>query len=273
MNEEEQILAVLKEGFEKELFEAALYNLRDTNNKLRYNNFAYAMRELLRNFLHRHAPDDCVKNCEWYLRDSSEPEVTRRQRVKYFLQGGLSDEYVLNQLEINDAKDIEKLIKQINNLSKYTHINPGIFNINEDTVKKLRDKILGVVNIIFNNFEKYREKLKEKLSHNVYEFNLEFLKETIINRIDQLATHYSVEDIDMDLKVTNINDSDIEFSVKGTIDVILQYGSNSDVRNDLGGVDSDSFPFEISLSSSTGSPDDLDVIEGSFRVDTSSFYK
>ncbi|WP_414863271.1 hypothetical protein [Pseudomonas chlororaphis] len=41
-------------------------NLEDKQNKLRFNNFAYAMRELARHVLKRLAPDDKVLKCAWY---------------------------------------------------------------------------------------------------------------------------------------------------------------------------------------------------------------
>ena len=56
----------LKTAFEKDLLEAALANLNDSNNKLRLNNFAYAARELTRHFLERLAPDKEVLGAPWF---------------------------------------------------------------------------------------------------------------------------------------------------------------------------------------------------------------
>ena len=50
----------LSEKFEKQLFHAALANLEDSKNPIRFNNFAYATRELVRQILSRLAPDDEV---------------------------------------------------------------------------------------------------------------------------------------------------------------------------------------------------------------------
>ena len=65
-NLREIIESRLVDGFEKELFHAALYNLDDVNNRLRFNNFAYAMRELVRHVLDRLAPDVEVLGCSWW---------------------------------------------------------------------------------------------------------------------------------------------------------------------------------------------------------------
>jgi len=50
----------LKTDFEKNLFEAAFYNLLDIHNPLRFNNFSYVIRELIDHILRRLAPDECV---------------------------------------------------------------------------------------------------------------------------------------------------------------------------------------------------------------------
>lgn len=44
------IKRLLKSQFETDLFEASLASLNKTGNKLRYNNFAYSIRELSRHF-------------------------------------------------------------------------------------------------------------------------------------------------------------------------------------------------------------------------------
>ena len=50
---ESTILQHLAPGFEQKLFLAAIANVDDTSNKLRLNNFAYSMRELIRIVLER----------------------------------------------------------------------------------------------------------------------------------------------------------------------------------------------------------------------------
>lgn len=52
--------ARLKTDFEQRLFEATINNLFDAYNPLRFNNFAYATRELVRHILTRIAPDKGV---------------------------------------------------------------------------------------------------------------------------------------------------------------------------------------------------------------------
>lgn len=54
------IEAALAAGFEKQLYQAAVANLKDSTSPLRLNNFAYAMREVVRHLLARLAPDSSV---------------------------------------------------------------------------------------------------------------------------------------------------------------------------------------------------------------------
>ena len=63
---ERAIKRYLDGDFEKRLISSCLKNLLDTNNELRFNNFAYSIRELSRHILHRLAPDEKVLNCSWY---------------------------------------------------------------------------------------------------------------------------------------------------------------------------------------------------------------
>jgi len=140
----DQILPYLKTSFEKELFEAAWVNLNDSNNKLRLNNFAYAMRELTRHFLARLAPDGEVLKAPWFK--ATDPEhpnmVTREQRIRYAIQGYLTDEYREKTLQISLVEISRNLIKSIDGLNKYTHVNPKTFNVDDSTISDVSLNIL-----------------------------------------------------------------------------------------------------------------------------------
>ena len=57
--------ALVKTKFEHDLCDAAFDNL-NVKNRLRFNNFAYSIRELTRHILYRLAPDVDIKCCSWY---------------------------------------------------------------------------------------------------------------------------------------------------------------------------------------------------------------
>lgn len=147
----DQLIENLSEGFERELYQAAMSNLDDECNKLRFNNFAYAMRELVRHVLCRLAPDSSVVQCDWYKNETMKlGGVTRRQRAIFSVQGGLSNDYIKNTLGM-EVDDIHKaLIKAIDNLSKFTHIEPNTFGLGAAEVGSHASQTLMAVSNLFD---------------------------------------------------------------------------------------------------------------------------
>ncbi|MGC1040754.1 hypothetical protein WKH27_18465 [Pantoea agglomerans] len=78
----------LKGDFENKLLDAAVYNLSDEHNQLRFSNYAYALRELFSLIIKRMAPKENVTNCEWFLELNEKEQVARRDSFKYIIQGG-----------------------------------------------------------------------------------------------------------------------------------------------------------------------------------------
>lgn len=70
----EQVQRHLKGHFKYHLFDAALSNLANQKDPLRFDKFAYFIRELVRHVLTRLALDDHVRRCLWF----------RRKDVKFF---------------------------------------------------------------------------------------------------------------------------------------------------------------------------------------------
>lgn len=59
-------LGNLSTQFERDLFRAAIKNITHSSSPIRFNNFAYAIRELTRHVLKRLAPDENVLKSQWY---------------------------------------------------------------------------------------------------------------------------------------------------------------------------------------------------------------
>src|SRR5690242_17209192 len=89
----------LETEFEKKLFQAALNNLKDKENEIRFNNFAYSVRELMRHILERRAPNDQVILCSWYQKPKN-TLVTRKQRIMFLIHGGLSEKFIADNFDI-----------------------------------------------------------------------------------------------------------------------------------------------------------------------------
>ena len=268
------IAASLLPGFELQLYQAAHRNLADQNNPLRFSNFAYAMRELVRHLLERLAPLDSVIACEWYQNQTSKPNgVTRRQRAYFAVQGGLSDEYVRDILSLETADIHSALVRAIDRLSKFTHIEPEVFGIDQGEIDKLATQTEQAVADLLSTISKCRHQITSALWDQVDDAVVfETIRETI-GAIDEIATHHCVDEVYVDkVTVTSITHDRVMFRATGMIGAELQWGSNSDIKNDMGAVMSESFPFECHLYSWVTEPDELEVEDDGLQVDTSSWY-
>ncbi len=276
--ETDELIKILKSDFQKELLYASLYNLNDINNKLRFNNFAYSIRELSRHILHTLSPDQDVLNCSWYKNETQKTNgISRGQRIKYAIQGGLEDEFVDRELiEISKINNLKKKVNNsINLLSKYTHINQKTFDITEIEVARLSSEIMKHLIEFAKTILKSRQLIISQIEEKI---NNEFIEHSIsetINEIDILATHHNIEDISVDdTEITKIESDKIIFYAQGFIDVRLQWGSNSDLRNDIGAEMYDSFPYDSILEVTIiESFENTDVIINSFNVNTDGWYE
>lgn len=263
----------LCEGFERNLFVAAQKNLADKSNPLRLNNYSYSMRELTRHVLHRQAPDDNVIKCPWYKNETGkEKGITRKQRAYYAVQGGLENTYVENTLGL-EVEDIHsRLVRAISDLSKFTHIEPDVFDLPESDIDALVNETSESVYAFIATIRDCRKMIIDSLWEHIDSAVIdEALRETII-AIDELATHHYINDVDTNrVEIYEINHESIKFRVYGSIGCELQWGSNSDLRRGDGAVLPQSFPFVCELISPVDAPEEIKTIEESLGVDTSSW--
>lgn len=273
----EQIESYLGNPFEKNLFSAAMENLNDSANRLRLNNFAYAMRELTRHFLERLAPDIDVLNAPWFEpNDVSKPKaITRTQRMRYAIQGWLSPQFVSSELEIDVDKDIKNLNDAINSLSKYTHVNPSTFDCEKETVERMSEDVLQYVLSFFELICESKEKIEEAAFDCVDEEMVSSFYSTTFNEIDSLATHHEIEYFLVN-RIEKVGQDEESFYMEadGVVNVRLQYGSDGDMKRDDGHEMRIDFPFTSSFSASfKNDKGDVHIEETNIDVDTSSFYE
>ncbi|MEE3485761.1 MAG: hypothetical protein VZQ98_15760 [Bacteroidales bacterium] len=240
----QSILPYLETSFEKDLLEAALKNLEDGKNKLRLNNFAYAARELTRHFLKRLAPDAEVLNAPWFMpNDPEKPsEITREQRIKYAIQGYLSDDYRENVLKIDFSEVSKNLRTSINDLSKYTHVEPETFDVDNTTVYDVSYNIMEDTLRFFMTINEAQIRMGDAVDACIDEEMVSQFYYENYNEIDILATHHEV----LGYLVTGLtqlkkNDKTITMQADGVVIVRLQYGSNGDLCR------GDGFETEIKL--------------------------
>jgi hypothetical protein len=268
-----KIWSILAVGFERELYATAHRNLIDSENNLRLNNFAYAMRELMRHVLHRLAPTESVVQCPWYHNKIDKPNVvTRRQRAHFAVQGGLSDVYVQDVLHLETESIHRSLVQAIDGLSKLTHIEETVFGLSDADVaahvQVTEDAVAALCSEIYSCRQQIITALWEQIDGTVID---EVLRETL-QAIDEITAHYSIEEVYTHrVEIIEIAHDEIVFSATGSIATELQWGSNSDIRRGDGAVLSKSFPFTCYLRSPVDDPTQVEAREDGLLVDTRSW--
>lgn len=267
--------ALLSVEFHKKLLAASLKSLEETSNPLFFNNYCAGFRELVRHVLSELAPDAEIKACAWYQPDeTSKSGITRAHAIRYVIQGGLPDSYLLDVLNINVSDEKKALIAAVNQLNKYTHVNESTFDVD---VTQAIEKAQLAVHALSNVLElasQCRGQLIAALEMNIHNEVVALAIGETIDSIDELATHHCVEEIDVEeVSVINVGSEYIHLQASGTIGVELQWGSDGDLRRGDGAIGNDSFPFTCELQSHVGLPEEIEIIENTLRVDTSSWWE
>ena len=273
----QSILPYLKTDFEKNLLEAAIKNLEDDENKLRLNNFAYAARELTRHYHKRLAPDEEVLNAPWFIpNDPKKPKaITREQRIRYAIQGYLSDEFREHELKIDLDEVSNNLKKSIDDLNKYTHVEPSTFDVDITTVTDVSYNIMEDTLRFFMTIDEAQIQVGKAVDACIDEEMLsQFYIETH-NEIDMLATHHEV----LSYMVTSITqlDKDVEtitMQANGVVNVRLQYGSDGDMRRGDGYETEIQLPFTSTFTANYKNQEGNIHIEcAEVEVDNDSFFE
>lgn len=269
----EHIAEVLLNGFEKELLDTSFVNLSH-EGALRFNNFAYALRELMRHLLHRLAPGNEVKACAWFKPDpTSKTGITRKHRIKYAIQGGLSDWYVEKELFVTDVDDVsDELVKIISLLSEFTHIEEHTFNLDNSIVKNNAEQCLEATIRFIQLINETRSEVISALPDNIDKVLIERIINESVEDVMELSTHQFIEDIRSDeVSVENIGPKSLELRVFGSLDCELQYGSGSDMRRGDGAVINETFPIDALISVKFIAPLGSSMDVNHLKVDTSSW--
>lgn len=247
---ETEIKEILESKFEKELFESAIHNLNDTDNKLRYNNFAYSVRELSRHFLHRLSPDEKVKSCEWFSVNIDNGKPTRTQRIKYAIQGGIKDK-MLKDLEFDvDVlnEEIKSIKKTIDSLSKFTHINEDTFNLESSQVEEMSQKVFDELRTFVERVKSCKADLTIFLDGMIEQHMLEEIIFNNYENVGALARRFSIDSSDVtDYRIVEIDNDSIIVDISGDIHFALEYGSNKERREGDGLDINQSFPFQTKI--------------------------
>ncbi|UGY11943.1 hypothetical protein HAP48_0000405 (plasmid) [Bradyrhizobium septentrionale] len=194
--------------------------------------------------------------------------------MTYIVQGGLPIEFVTDSLQLDHDAVCCPLIKAMDKLNKATHVREKTLLTDDAAIRALVDAALNSLIDLFKATRECQQEVHRQLAGEIHDAVLDtFLGETL-QELDEQSTHtlfdyHQTEDI----QVMTIDDEFIHLKVSGTVYADLQYGSGSDMRNDMGAVISDSYPYTARLQSTCRSSREIIKDTVDVSVDNSSFFE
>lgn len=245
----------------------------DLDNPLRFNQCCASIRILFEHIVGTLAPNDEVKNCKWYAPVEGREEPVRAQRIQYWIQGGLSDEYVSSELGIDMRPLRKRLLTAFDKLSKHVHARQDTILHDPIEIEAEQNQLAADIEELLDAYASCRLELMEPLLEALDEGAVDSLMAETIDSLDELATHHYIEEIYTGhTEVEAITSSAVRYRTTGSISATLQWGSNSDMRNDIGAQIEKSFPFGCSFEVPIEDPRDLSFAEIVSAVDTSEWW-
>lgn len=263
--------ALKEDAFAISVLDGALLVARDQTNPIRGNLCAAGLRELTSHLLQSKAPDADVIDCSWYEPQPKTNGPTRTQRLSFWIRGGLSDAFVKKNLNV-DLKGLAKTVSEsFEALNKATHLRESTMLSDEHAVLVFLVKALGALRSFHHAAEASRDEIARALSVDIQKHVTDEFLRDVIGELDELSTHHWIEESYVEeIQIETLGSEIIVYGVRGTLSVTQQWGSNSDVRNDIGVVDEDSFPFTMQLEAPASDPEEISSRR--YTVDTSKFF-
>lgn len=267
----------LPDDFSKTVLKGAILVLKDDQNPLRLNLFSSSLRELISHVLDTLAPTTEIEQCSWYVIEAGTSKPTRRQRAIYATQGGLSFKFVGGTLCLNPEELHDRVIEAINDLNKHTHVRPTTITSDQDEIEKFSTETLKALAGFFDTIHRCRQDVCEAICDHVYSVVTDYLVSETLEPIYEIATHYWIDGYSVeDIAVEAVDHHTIWYKIEGSITVGLQWGSDSDYRNDMGARGEESFPFTCELSAPVATPEkffESTSERGRIHVDNSEWFK
>jgi hypothetical protein len=261
---------VLLDEFSREVLKGSLMAFKALDNPLRLSQFSTGIRELIGHTLASLATDDEVKAASWFQVETQDGRPTRRQRVKFAIQGGMTDA-AITDLQVDTAEIDLKVRKVVDELSKYTHVRPDTLRVDPEEAEAFSCDAIATFLEFFEILDDCCMSIRRAVESGVDEHALEVFTQDVYNEIDILSTRSSVDAVQIDkFEVVAIGPAVITYRVSGYVYVNLSYGSKSDFRNDMGAEISTDFPFNMTTTAPVGN---ISHFENAIaRIDTSSWY-
>ncbi len=262
------------DDFLEKLLEGVWLVGRDKRNPIRGNLVASALREVFGHLLHSLAPDKEVRKCVWFEQDPNTPTVTRRQKARYIVQAGLPEEFVADVLNFEVDEYVAPLLEAFQSLNKATHVRPETIVYDSAEVRGLIAEVLEAFLHLSESAVDARSDLVRAIEAKMHDAVFDNLIAESIDELEELSTHTTVDGHFIEkVEVIELNAEQVVYEVIGEVGVELQYGSNSDVRKDIGMRMGDSYPYRAIVLSKAGLPLDIGRGDVELQIDNSSFFE
>ena len=274
MNEKlEAVKAVAPDSFCVTCLDSAIKVLADEGNVFRVNFYSTAMRIMYEHLANNLSPTDEVMRAPWFRPAKDDGRPTRKQRLIFAVQGGLSDEFIADDLGIDIGDIHARLVKAIDDLSHHIHARENTIISEVAEQNAIVETTADAMSDFLTLFADCRREIVSVIEETVSDVAIDALLSETIQELDELANHFSIEDIYVEkVRVKRIGADGIIYEAEGTVSVGLQWGSNSDLRNGDGAEMDESFPFSAEITVPLEDMFDVGRGEVVCGVDTSGWY-
>lgn len=258
----------LETDFEYELLHASLRNYCSHGNPLRFNNFAFAIRELINHVLKRLAPDDRVMASPWFTRNKNNATVTRRQQAKYIAQKHIPDQ-LLDDIALENLDDgIKWFNKNYALLNDYTHISEHSFNSNPKQFFEHAKLLIQLCNKIFDTFDELERVITESIIEEVQDNVTTVTINNTPDELNLLSSQTAVNWCNVDtIELLHLDENYIYILVRGTVEITRQYSDGDGYF-----AQEDSYPYKYAVSIRTDNFNVITPLINTIVVDTGSWY-
>lgn len=260
--------------FLRKLVKGVMRVARDKKNPIRGNLVASGLREVTGHILHSLAPDDAVRDCVWFVQAKDTKTVTRRQKAHYIVHAGLPEDFVKDVLKLEMTDFTKPLLEAFEALNKSTHVRSETIVRKGSMVRQMIHEVFESLLDLLRAAADGREEIVRATASVMHNAVFENLISETIQELDELSTHTTVDGHYIDtVEVRSLTATKIEYAITGQVEVELQYGSNSDVRNDIGFRQDDSYPYHAVILSNPAKPLEIQPNDITLQVDNSSFFE
>jgi hypothetical protein len=159
-------------------------------------------------------------------------------------------------------------------LNKATHVRAETIVAKGKEVRLLVENVLAGLLDLLNAASHARSDLERRVSETMHHAVFDSLIAETIQELDELSTHTTVDGHFIErVEISELNSEQVVYQISGEVEVELQYGSNSDVRNDIGVRIGDSYPYTATAISRAAVPMKIQADDIVLKVDNSSFYE